>query len=131
MGHLPRPELKCVQPYAMDGTLVVRSIFRSHRERRSLDPNERRMERDHRRSMMTQEVVGRGDGKIANFSPKEEQMRTAIVLLLAGSLVGCATYRAQPLSTRSTLPDRIPDVTIDSRLMPLPELAAHTFDPTD
>jgi outer membrane protein TolC len=53
------------------------------------------------------------------------------VFLLAGSLAGCATYREQPLSTRSNLPDRIPNLTIDSREMPLPELAAHKFDPTD
>jgi len=53
------------------------------------------------------------------------------VFLLAGSLAGCATYREQPLPARSTLPDRIPDLTIDSRQMPLPELAAHRFDPTD
>jgi outer membrane protein TolC len=57
--------------------------------------------------------------------------RTALVFLLIGSLAGCATYREQPLSTRPTLPDRIPDLTIDPRQMPLPELAAHKFDPTD
>src|SRR6202043_233917 len=39
----------------------------------------------------------------------------ALVFLLAGILSGCATYRAQPLSTWSTLPDRIPDLTIDPR----------------
>jgi outer membrane protein TolC len=57
--------------------------------------------------------------------------RSALVFLLAGSLAGCATYREQPLGTRSNLPDRIPDLTIDPRQMPLPELAAHRFDPTD
>jgi outer membrane protein TolC len=57
--------------------------------------------------------------------------RAALVFLLAGSLAGCATYREQPLSTRSTLPDRIPHLTIDPRQMPLPELAAHRFDPSD
>jgi outer membrane protein TolC len=55
----------------------------------------------------------------------------ALAFLLAGCLARCATYRGEPLSTRSTLPDRIPDLTIDSRQMPLPELAAHTFDPKD
>jgi hypothetical protein len=54
-----------------------------------------------------------------------------LVLLLAGTLAGCATYRRQPLSTGSTLQDRIPDLTIDPRQMPLPELAAHKFDPAD
>src|ERR1700694_3959124 len=55
----------------------------------------------------------------------------ALALLLAGCLAGCATYREQPLGTRSTLSDRIPDLRIDPRQMPLPELAAHRFDPTD
>jgi outer membrane protein TolC len=55
----------------------------------------------------------------------------ALVLFLAAVLAGCATYREQPLGTRSTLPDRIPDLTIDPRQMPLPELAAHKFDPSD
>jgi outer membrane protein TolC len=50
---------------------------------------------------------------------------------LAGCLAGCARYRAQSLGTSSTLPERIPDLSIDPRLMPLPELAAHRFDPTD
>src|SRR5436853_744717 len=57
--------------------------------------------------------------------------RTALVFLLAGSLAGCAIYREQPLSTRPTLPDRIPNLSIDPRQMPLPELAAHRFDPAD
>ena len=57
--------------------------------------------------------------------------RSALVFLLACVLAGCATYREQSLGTRSTLPDRIPDLTIDPRQMPLPELAAHRFDPSD
>src|SRR3977135_1136749 len=57
--------------------------------------------------------------------------RIALVFLLTSSLAGCVTYREQPLTTRPTLPDRISDVTIDARRMPLPELAAHTFDPAD
>ena len=52
-------------------------------------------------------------------------------LWLIGSLSGCATYAPQPLNTRSTLPDRIPDLTIDPRQMPMPDLAAYTFDPAD
>src|ERR1700738_1593613 len=59
-------------------------------------------------------------------------MRTmALALLFAGSLTGCATYSQKPLSSQSSLPDNIPDLTIDPRQMPLPELAAHTFDPAD
>src|SRR3984893_10926536 len=58
-------------------------------------------------------------------------MRIALGLLLVAAMAGCATYRGQPLSTQSTLPGRIPDVTIDPRQMPLPELAAYKFDPSD
>jgi outer membrane protein TolC len=50
---------------------------------------------------------------------------------LFGALAGCATYRELPLDTQPTLPRRIPDVVVDPRQMPLPELAAHTFDPSD
>jgi outer membrane protein TolC len=58
---------------------------------------------------------------------------TSLVFLLAGlgGLAGCATYRHRPLNTQPTLEDRIPDLTIDAWQMPLPELAAHKFDPTD
>jgi outer membrane protein TolC len=55
----------------------------------------------------------------------------ALLGLVAIALAGCATYREQPLGTHSTLPERIPDLAIDPRQMPLPELAAHRFDPTD
>ncbi len=57
--------------------------------------------------------------------------KLALVFLIAGQLTACVSYRQRPLNTRSTLPDRIPDLTIDPRQMPLPELAAHTFDPAD
>jgi outer membrane protein TolC len=57
--------------------------------------------------------------------------RIVVVGLIAGPLTGCATYRERPLNTESTLRDRIPDLTIDPQQMPLPELAAHTFDPSD
>ncbi len=53
------------------------------------------------------------------------------MILFAATLAGCATYHRRPLNTQSTLPNRIPDLTIDPREMPLPELAAHTFDPSD
>jgi outer membrane protein TolC len=58
-------------------------------------------------------------------------MRRAIALFLLGGLGGCAIYRGRPLGDRVTLPERIPDVVIDPRQMPLPELAAHPFDPSD
>lgn len=53
------------------------------------------------------------------------------ILLLGTCLAGCASYQPQTLDTRSTLPDRIPHIAIDPAQMPLPELAAHCFDPAD
>jgi outer membrane protein TolC len=58
-------------------------------------------------------------------------LKVVLVGLMAGPLAGCATYRERPLNTASTLPDRIPDFTIDPRQMSLPALAAHRFDPAD
>ena len=57
--------------------------------------------------------------------------RNVALLFLLAALAGCATYRVQPLGTAPTLPERIPDLLIDPRQMPLPELATHRFDPTD
>ncbi|MDB4909662.1 MAG: outer rane efflux family protein [Gemmatimonadetes bacterium] len=51
--------------------------------------------------------------------------------LIVFALSRCATYREQPLGTRSTLPDHVPDLLIDPQQMPLPELANHRFDPSD
>jgi outer membrane protein TolC len=53
------------------------------------------------------------------------------LILFAIIVASCATYREQPLGSVSTLPERIPDLSIDPRQMPMPELAAHRFDPAD
>jgi outer membrane protein TolC len=53
------------------------------------------------------------------------------VLLLLAGLAGCAGYRAKPLPMQPVLPHQVPHLTIDSSEMPLPELAAHHFDPND
>jgi outer membrane protein, heavy metal efflux system len=55
---------------------------------------------------------------------------TAWVLL---SLAGCTWYRPQPLSTSDTLTTRtqLERMQIDPAKMPLPELAAHRFDPSN
>jgi outer membrane protein TolC len=63
--------------------------------------------------------------------PPNRLRTSTLLLLLAAGLPGCTAYHAQPLNSRSTLPDRIPDLAIDPRQMPLPELAAHKFDPAD
>jgi outer membrane protein TolC len=57
--------------------------------------------------------------------------KNCLLLLLCGSLACCATYKPNPLNTHSTLPDHIPHIAIDPKQMPLPELAAHRFDPSD
>ncbi|HYR32880.1 MAG TPA: TolC family protein, partial [Burkholderiales bacterium] len=58
-------------------------------------------------------------------------MRTWCIVVAVALLPGCVRYRAQPLDPGSTLPHRIPDLTIDARQMPRPELASHRFDPSD
>ncbi|KVL40550.1 transporter [Burkholderia sp. MSMB1835] len=49
------------------------------------------------------------------------------------ALVGCTTYHPQPLISHATLTgsDALARLNIDSGKMPLPELAAHRFDPSD
>src|ERR1700687_1645900 len=58
-------------------------------------------------------------------------VRSVALCFLLVARAGCANYRSQPLGTASTLPERIPDLLIDPRLMPLPEMATHRFDPAD
>lgn len=48
-------------------------------------------------------------------------------MILVLGLTGCATYRAKPLSEHADMPNRYADITVDRSRMPLPELAAHTF----
>jgi outer membrane protein TolC len=58
-------------------------------------------------------------------------VRTWCIVVGIALLPGCVSYRAQPLNPNSTLPHRIPDLTIDPRQMPQAELASHRFDPSD
>ncbi|WP_321914926.1 TolC family protein [Paraburkholderia sp. J11-2] len=61
--------------------------------------------------------------------------RATLVALTSGAalLAGCASYMVQPLATGPSLikQDALARVQIDPAKMPLPELAAHRFDPTD
>ncbi|HEY4805642.1 MAG TPA: TolC family protein [Paraburkholderia sp.] len=65
--------------------------------------------------------------------PRGGAIALAAAACLALLLPGCATYRAQPLATHSSLLDAqaLARVQIDPATMPLPELAAHRFDPAD
>lgn len=53
------------------------------------------------------------------------------MLLFLATLSGCASYRAMPLNTRPTLLHEVPHPVVDGGQMPLPELAAHPFNPGD
>ncbi|WP_310631051.1 TolC family protein [Paraburkholderia sp.] len=57
----------------------------------------------------------------------------AVAALCAGALGGCTFYHAQSLPTASALTtqDSLARIQIDPAKMPLPELAAHRFDPSD
>ncbi len=61
--------------------------------------------------------------------------RATLVAVVSGTalLAGCASYKAQPLATGPSLttPDALARVQIDPAKMPLPELAAHRFDPSN
>jgi outer membrane protein TolC len=59
------------------------------------------------------------------------EIRNWPLLLLTSYLVGCTGYLPQTLEPRSTLPDSISHIMVDPAQMPLPELAAHRFDPAD
>lgn len=54
-----------------------------------------------------------------------------LVSLFLASLSGCATYQPLPLQTKPQSPVEIPHLVVQSTTMPLPELAVHTFDPSD
>jgi outer membrane protein TolC len=54
-----------------------------------------------------------------------------IVVAAVAVLPACVPYRAQPLRAEATLAHRIPDILVDARQMPRPELASHRYDPSD
>ena len=59
-------------------------------------------------------------------------MRRALLACAPALLVAaCATYRPAPLDLNPTLPSDPAQVRVVARDMPLPELAAHRFDPAD
>lgn len=51
--------------------------------------------------------------------------------LFVVSLAGCATYQPLSLQTKPRFPVDVPHLVVQSARMPLPELAAHRFDPSD
>lgn len=53
--------------------------------------------------------------------------RNWILAICVADLAGCAAYQPKPLVDHATMPNHYADITIDRRQMPLPELAAHTF----
>ena len=53
------------------------------------------------------------------------------VLLGSALLAGCAIYHREPLNRTQTATTDLTRVRIDPKTMPLPELAAHRFDPSD
>ncbi|MGA9340783.1 MAG: TolC family protein [Rhodanobacteraceae bacterium] len=55
----------------------------------------------------------------------------AAVLCLIGLSTGCATFHALPLDSRRAGPQRIDDIVVAASSMPVPELRAHRFDPSD
>ena len=56
--------------------------------------------------------------------------RWPLVAAIAAALAGCATYRALPLDSGQGV-RRVADVTVPAASMPVPDLRASTFDPSD
>ncbi|MHB8453932.1 MAG: TolC family protein [Acidiferrobacterales bacterium] len=55
-----------------------------------------------------------------------------LVSLAFAGLAGCATYHPKPLNLEPDLPQSLQNLlTVDPRTLPLPELRAHKFDPSD
>ncbi|MDA8093895.1 MAG: TolC family protein [Betaproteobacteria bacterium] len=52
-------------------------------------------------------------------------------LCVACTVAGCATYHAKPLNLSPSLASDVTQVRIDASKMPLPELAAHRFNPAE
>ncbi len=53
------------------------------------------------------------------------------LFLLFFVLTSCASYQARPLNTKPTLLSEVPHLVVHAGQMPLPELAAHPFNPDD
>lgn len=58
-------------------------------------------------------------------------MKKYIPLLFAAGLTGCATYHPSPLSTQPSAARDISHIVVNASEMPLPELAAYPYDPSD
>lgn len=60
---------------------------------------------------------------------KAQRYPRCATLLIALALSGCATYAPHPLLDHDTSTPAVDRIVVDSSAMPLPELAAHHFDP--
>ncbi len=65
--------------------------------------------------------------------PSAVRTLLACAVSCAVTLGGCTSYHPQPLTSHATLtgPDALARLHVDPAKMPLPELAAHRFDPSD
>lgn len=57
--------------------------------------------------------------------------RCFYLCLLFALVPACATYQARPLNNQPTLLNEVPHLVVKAGQMPLPELAAHPFNPGD
>lgn len=63
------------------------------------------------------------------FSRKKQVVKLVFACITLFALAGCASYHSEPLGLEPTLQARVPR--LDVSKIPLPELAGHTFDPSD
>ncbi|MDB5776541.1 MAG: hypothetical protein JWP38_2674 [Herbaspirillum sp.] len=57
--------------------------------------------------------------------------KPVIILLTVMMLGACSTYQSMPLNDRPATLDEIPHLTVDVKQLPLPELPAHPFAPSN
>lgn len=58
-------------------------------------------------------------------------MKKHLPLLLIATLAGCAAYHPAPLSSQPNITQEISRIVVNAAEMPLPELRAHPFNPSD
>jgi outer membrane protein TolC len=65
------------------------------------------------------------------FVKKNHRLLLLIVIAVIAITNGCAVYQPRALTQNASLTDDLQTLRIDPRQMPLPELVAHPFDPSD
>ncbi len=80
--------------------------------------------------MKDQQRSFRDDAQAQRTQAARPVRAAVLASAIAATLASCATYTAQPLSSRSDLAERLP-ITLPARPLDVPEPRKHPFDPSD